>query len=64
MLMAGSIDQFDETECQFQNEGIDLIPNPEFTICEFYIAYTSYHNLMEIMEEIISGMVKHINSSY
>ncbi|KAB0357055.1 hypothetical protein FD754_001211 [Muntiacus muntjak] len=45
---------------KFQNEGIDLTHNPEFTTCEFYMAYADYHDLMEITEKMISGMVKHI----
>ncbi|ELK29715.1 Lysyl-tRNA synthetase [Myotis davidii] len=55
MLMAGGIDRVYETGCQFWNEGIDLTPNPEVTTCEFYIAYTSYHELMEIMEKLFRG---------
>jgi len=41
----------------FRNEGIDLTHNPEFTGCEFYMAYADYHDLMRITEELIVSIV-------
>ena len=38
---------------QFRNEGIDRSHNPEFTSCEFYMAYADYYDLMDITEELL-----------
>lgn len=64
MLVVGGIDRVYEVGRQFRNEGIDLTHNPEFTTCEFYMAYADYNDLMTVSETMLSGMVKHITGGY
>lgn len=63
-LIIGGLDRVYEIGRQFRNEGIDLTHNPEFTSCEFYMAYADYNDLMKMTEEVFSGMVKSITGSY
>jgi len=64
MLVVGGMDRVYEIGRQFRNEGIDLTHNPEFTTCEFYMAYADYSDLIEMMETMISGMAKSVHGSY
>lgn len=64
MLTVGGLDRVYEIGRQFRNEGIDLTHNPEFTTCEFYMAYADMHDLMDITEKLLSGMVKHLFGTY
>ncbi|KAF5328740.1 hypothetical protein D9619_011581 [Psilocybe cf. subviscida] len=57
-LVVGGLDRVYEIGRVFRNEGIDLTHNPEFTICEFYMAYADQTDLMEITEAMLEGMVK------
>lgn len=54
-LVVGGLERVYEIGKQFRNEGIDLTHNPEFTTCEFYMAFADYNDLMEITEQLLSG---------
>jgi len=43
-----------------RNEGIDLMHNPELTICEFYMAYADMYDLMDLTESLVERMVKYL----
>ncbi|KAI9006655.1 lysyl-tRNA synthetase [Phycomyces nitens] len=64
MLTVGGLDRVYEIGRQFRNESIDLTHNPEFTTCEFYMAYADMYDLMNMTEELLSGMVKALFGSY
>ncbi|KII92202.1 hypothetical protein PLICRDRAFT_36993 [Plicaturopsis crispa FD-325 SS-3] len=59
-LVVGGLDRVYEIGRVFRNEGIDLTHNPEFTICEFYMAYADMYDIMDLTEGLIEGMVKYI----
>ena len=63
-LVIGGLERVYEIGRQFRNEGIDLTHNPEFSTCEFYMAYADYYDLLEMTEQLICGMVKSITGSY
>ncbi|KAJ5090002.1 lysyl-tRNA synthetase [Penicillium argentinense] len=64
MLIVGGLERVYELGRQFRNEGIDLTHNPEFTTCEFYWAYADMFDVMNLTEELVSGLVKHITGGY
>lgn len=47
-LVIGGLERVYEIGRQFRNEGIDLTHNPEFTTCEFYMAYADYNDLLQV----------------
>ncbi|KAI9859200.1 MAG: lysyl-tRNA synthetase [Vezdaea acicularis] len=64
MLIVGGLERVYELGRQFRNEGIDLTHNPEFTTCEFYMAYADVYDVMDMTEDLVSGLVKHVTGSY
>ena len=57
-LVVGGLDRVYEINRNFRNEGISTRNNPEFTMLEFYQAYSDYHDLMDLTEELLAGLVK------
>lgn len=64
LLVVGGLERVYELGKQFRNEGIDMTHNPEFTSIEFYQAYADYNDLMDLTEELISGLVKEVTGGY
>merc|ERR1712137_227837 len=62
-LVVGGLDRVYEVGRVFRNEGIDLTHNPEFTLGEFYMAYADYNDLINLTEELLSSLVKHVCGS-
>jgi lysyl-tRNA synthetase class 2 len=52
-LIVGGLERVYEINRNFRNEGISTRHNPEFTMIEFYQAYTDYHGLMDLTEELL-----------
>ncbi len=49
-LVVGGLERVYEINRNFRNEGISTQHNPEFTMLEFYQAYTDYHGMMDLSE--------------
>ncbi len=52
-LVVGGFERVFEMNRNFRNEGLSVRHNPEFTMMEFYAAYTDYHWLMDFTEDCI-----------
>jgi len=52
-LVVGGIERVFEINKNFRNEGVSTHHNPEFTMLEFYQAYTDYHGLMDLSAELL-----------
>ncbi|PWN54461.1 lysyl-tRNA synthetase [Violaceomyces palustris] len=63
-LVVGGLDRVYEIGRVFRNESIDQTHNPEFSICEFYMAYADMYDLMDMTESMISGLVKAVTGGY
>ncbi len=62
-LVVGGLDRVYEINRNFRNEGISFKHNPEFTMLEFYQAYSDYHDLMALSEELLTGLARRITGS-
>ncbi len=60
MCIVGGLEKVYEIGHQFRNEGMDATHNPEYTSMELYQAYTDYHGMMELAENMLSHCAKTI----
>ncbi len=58
--IVGGLDRVYEIGRIFRNEGMDVKHNPEFTTLELYQAYTDYHGMMELSENVIAHCAKKV----
>ncbi|PLX82088.1 MAG: lysine--tRNA ligase [Desulfuromonas sp.] len=62
-LVVGGFERVFEINRNFRNEGISIQHNPEFTMMEFYQAFATYHDLMEMTEELICHVAEQVCGS-
>jgi lysyl-tRNA synthetase, class II len=62
-LVIGGMERIFEINRSFRNEGISTQHNPEFTMLEFYQAYATYKDFMDLTEEMLAGVVKSLFGS-
>ncbi len=63
-LLVGGIERVFEINRNFRNEGISTQHNPEFTMVEFYHAYATYEDLMNLTQEMFCSICKALNGTY
>ena len=62
-LIVGGMDRVYEVGRIFRNEGMDTKHNPEFTTIELYQAYTDYHGMMDLVEEMMKTVAQNVCGS-
>jgi lysyl-tRNA synthetase class 2 len=62
-LTVGGLDRVYEINRNFRNEGLGWRWNPEFTMLEFYQAYTDYRGVMDLTQNLIEQVAKDVNGS-
>ena len=59
-LIVGGLERVYEIGRVFRNEGLDTRHNPEFTLMELYQAYTDYHGMMDLTEDMYRHVAKEV----
>ena len=62
-LIVGGMDRVYEVGRIFRNEGMDTKHNPEFTSVELYEAYTDFHGMMDLVEELYKHLAQSVCGS-
>jgi lysyl-tRNA synthetase class 2 len=60
-LVVGGFEAVFEINRNFRNEGMDYTHNPEFTMLEFYWAYHTYEDLMDLTEKLFAQLLEKLN---
>jgi lysyl-tRNA synthetase class 2 len=62
-LIVGGLNRVYDLNRIFRNEGISTRHNPEFTMLEFYQAYSNYTDLLDLTEEMLTGIAEKVCGS-
>ena len=62
-LIVGGLERVFEINRNFRNEGLSTRHNPEFTMIEFYQAYATYHDFMDLTESLLKGIASDVCGS-
>ncbi|MGH8246374.1 MAG: lysine--tRNA ligase, partial [Gammaproteobacteria bacterium] len=62
-LVIGGIEKVFEINRSFRNEGLSTKHNPEFTMLEFYQAYSDFNDLIDLSEDLLRSLVREINGT-
>ncbi len=62
-LVVGGFERVYEINRNFRNEGLSRQHNPEFTMLEFYQAYATYTDLMDLTEQMVGELAQEVNGS-
>jgi len=62
-LIIGGINKVFEISKNFRNEGMDKDHNPEFTMLEYYCAYSDVYDMLKFTESMVKTVFKNINKS-
>ncbi len=62
-LIVGGLEKVYEIGRVFRNEGLDTRHNPEFTLMELYQAYTDYHGMMDLTENLYRYVAREVNGT-
>ena len=64
LIVGGFADAVFEIGRIFRNEGVSIKHNPEFTSIEYYEAYTDYHDIMDMTEDMVKYITKRTHGSH
>ena len=63
-LVVGGLHRVYEINRCFRNEGVSTRHNPEFTMLEFYEAFATYEDLMELTEDLLASLCQHLHGTH